>query len=398
VSIAGRALAYASIALEGLGLTRGRPLRGPLYAQVGISDACDHRCVMCPYHPPGEAEPGWMAGGRAEMMSVPTFERLLDELVALGTQRVDLVGRGEPMLHPAFVDMVRSAKRRGLAVSVTTNASRLTLERAHAMIEAGLDTLRISLNAGRRETYGKIHVTESPASYDATRERVAALMHARNAAAARTPHVTLSFTISRANFDELRDMVEAVATVGADAANFQHVIPSAPGTASLALASSEHARLIHELVPAAVARARELGVDTNLASFAATPPPGSEADVPVPCHVGSYFTVVLGNGAILPCCQTKSAVGHLEEGFGSVWRGDRYVAFRRAARGLPARSPELATCQCDRCYFRPHNLSIERMVHPLRAAEADGRGLIAVEQLLRMSRLDGVHRDGGRNR
>jgi MoaA/NifB/PqqE/SkfB family radical SAM enzyme len=396
VSVAGRVLAYASIALEGLGLTRGRPLRGPLYAQIGISDVCDHRCVMCPYHPPGDADPAWMAGGRAAMMPVEELERLLEDLAALGTQRVDFVGRGEPLLHPSFVDVMRSAKRRGFFVSVTTNGSRLTTERARAMIDARLDALRVSLNAGRRDTYGRIHVTETADSYDAVRARMAALTRMRREAGARLPHVTLSFTISVRNHDELRDMVDAVAAVGADAASFQHVIPNAAGGPRLDLDPSQHARLVHELVPAALDRARELRVDTNLASFAATSPPGSGSDPVVPCHAGSYFTVVLGNGAILPCCQTKSAVGHVEHGFRAVWRGERYAAFRRAARALPASSPELATCECDRCYFRPHNASIERMLHPWNAP--GHRGLIGVEQLLRMSRLDRDHPGGGRSR
>ena len=396
MSVAGRALAYASIALEGLGLTRGRPLRGPLYAQIGISDVCDHRCVMCPYHPPGEADPGWMAGGRAAMMPLTELERLLEDLAALGTQRVDFVGRGEPLLHPSFVDVMRSAKRRGFFVSVTTNGSRLTTERARAMIDAGLDALRVSLNAGRRDTYGRIHVTETADSYDAACARIATLTRMRREAASRLPHVTLSFTISVRNHGELHDMIEVVAAVGADAASFQHVIPSAAGGPPLELDPSQHARLVDELVPAALDRARELRVDTNLSSFAATAPPGSASDPVGPCHAGSYFTVVLGNGAILPCCQTKSAVGHVERGFRAVWRGERYAAFRRAARALPASSPELATCECDRCYFRPHNASIERMLHPWNASE--GRGLIGVEQLLRMSRLDRDHPGGGRSR
>ena len=371
-----------------------------LYAQVGISDVCDHRCVaMCPYHPPGKADPGWMAGRHPEMMAVATYERLLDDLVALGTQRVDLVGRGEPLLHPAFVDMLRSAKRRGLFVSVTTNASRLTNERARAMVDAGLDMLRVSLNAGRRETYEKIHVTESPESYDATRARVAALMRLRREAAASAPHVTPPLLYGQS--DQLRrDRGHGRGgrrRPGRDAASFQHVIPGPSGQRHPLLDPSAHTRLVRELVPAAVARSRALSVETNLASFAATALPGSAVDLPVSCHVGSYFTVVMGNGAILPCCQTKSAVGHVDGGFASAWRGERYVAFRRAARALPSPSPELATCECDRCYFRPHNLSIERVLHPLRADDREGRGLIAVRQLLRNRRLDDAHRDGGRD-
>jgi MoaA/NifB/PqqE/SkfB family radical SAM enzyme len=260
------------------------------------------------------------------------------------------------------------------------------------MVDLGVDWVRVSLNAGRPETYPKIHVTESPASYSQTRARVKALINERRLAGKKKPHVTLSFTVTALNCDELADMVEAIADVGADAGSFQHVIDPG-GPVRLALDDARYARLVEEQIPAARERAKALGVDTNLVSFAETPPPNrgpDEADAVVPCYVGSYFTVVLGNGAVMPCCQTRRPLGSIaEQSFADVWNGDGYRAFRRAARALPRPSPELATCECDRCYFRPHNLSVDRVLHPWHALRRRGhRGLIRADQLLRMSRLD----------
>jgi MoaA/NifB/PqqE/SkfB family radical SAM enzyme len=387
---AAKAVAYGALALQGWGLTGDRALRGPLYAQISICDPCDHRCMMCPYHPPdeptqldyfGEQQPG--------IMSEATFRRLVDDLAELGTPRVDLVGRGEPLLHPRAAELVAYAKARGLAVAVTSNGSRLGAALAEKLVATGLDWLRVSLNAGRAETYPRIHVTETAQSYLRTRERIAALTAERRRARAPAPHVTLSFTITALNVDELTDMVEAVAAVGADAGHFQHVIDPG-GPRPLALDDEQYARLLGAWIPAARERARALGIETNLSSFADTPAPdrcGPQAVVP--CYVGSYFTVVLGNGAVMPCCQTKRPLGSLEDGgFKRTWNADGYRAFRRAARALPRPSPELATCECDRCYFRPHNLSVHRVLHALRAARAESSGLIAVTQLVRMSRLD----------
>jgi MoaA/NifB/PqqE/SkfB family radical SAM enzyme len=386
--------AYAALALQGWGLTADRPLRGPLYAQVGISDPCDQRCVMCPYHPPEAAsreDQLPIFGGEAPgMMPWTRYEALLDDLGALGTKRVDLVGRGEPLLHPRAIEMMSLAKRRGMAVSLTTNGSTLTLERARAMVEMELDWVRVSLNAGRPETYPRIHVTESPEAYLATCARVAALTADRQRAGQAKPHVTLSFTISRINAGELAAMVEVVHRTGADAGSFQHVID--PGGAEpLALGDTEYERLLKEEIPFARERARALGVNHNLKSFAETLPPGrSGGEEPVPCYVGSYFAAVLGNGRVMPCCQTKRALGSLDAGgFASIWAGEPYRAFRRAARALPAKGAELETCECDRCYFRPHNLAVDRVLHPLRTLGKEARGgLVRVEQLIRMTRLD----------
>jgi len=66
-----------------------------------------------------------------------------------------------------------------------------------------------------------------------------------------------------------------------------------------------------------------------------------------------------------------------------------YAEFRRAARGLPTPSPALATCECDKCYFRPHNVTIHNALHPLsRIPVQNTEGLLSVDHLKRMSRLD----------
>lgn len=392
--VADKVLAYAALALQGWGLSGDRPLRGPLYAQIGVCDPCNQRCVMCPYHPPerpAAEELDYFGDRLPGLMPVATFQRLVDDLARLGTRRIDLVGRGEPLLHPRCVEMMRYAKRRGMAVSVTSNASRLTADVAAELVSVGVDWFRVSLDAGRAETYPRVHVSESLESYHGIRGRVASLTATRRRAGRRSPHVTLSFTISAVNCGELVEMVQTVADVGADAAHFQHVIDPG-GPTRLPLNDAEYATLRDDAIPAARSRARSLGVETNLGGFAATPPHGRGAtQASVPCYVGSYFAVVLGNGAVMPCCQTRRPLGRLEEGgFARVWKSRAYRAFRRAARALPRESPELATCECDRCYFRPHNLSVDRVLHPLRAASEapQSKGLIGPRQLLRMSRLD----------
>jgi MoaA/NifB/PqqE/SkfB family radical SAM enzyme len=380
MSAIGRLRQYAGAAINAAGLVE-RPLTGPLYAQVSICDPCDQRCIMCPYHPPSEARPDEFGGARPGVMSYPTFARLVDDFARLGTRQIDLVGRGEPLLNPRVIDMVGYARQRGLLVTMISNGSHLSAEMAAALVDRGLDRFRLSLDAGTADTYARIHVSETPASYAAIKANLRGLAAARK----KTPHLTVSFTISRANHRELCAMIEATAEMGADAAFFQHVLPLSAEGAAIVLSEDETRALAEIHIPAARARARALGVDTNLGAFAEQPRP--ERVPAVPCYVGSFFTAVLGNGNVMPCCQTRQAVGSLEEAsFAGVWTGERYAAFRRAARKLPQPSPALATCECDRCYFRPHNISVHNLLHPFSRLPA--AGTLSVDHLLRMSRLD----------
>ncbi|MDQ3034102.1 MAG: radical SAM protein [Myxococcota bacterium] len=383
-----RAGQLAGIAVTARGLTGDHAVRGPLYAQISVSDPCDHRCVMCCYHPPSETRPllEQFGGARPGVMELDTFDALVAELFDEGTRQIDLVGRGEPLLNPHVVEMVARAKRRGMTVTMISNGSRLGA-RASELVAAGLDRFRLSLDAGRPETYPLIHVSESAAAFTRVTEGLAALVRARGERPA--PHVSASFTINALNYRELVDMVDIVRSAGADAAHFQHVLPLTPEGSATVLDAAALEALRTDLVPAAIEQATVHGLDTNLRTFVASPATDVAGGGVVPCYVGSYFTVVLGNGHVMPCCQTQRPVGSLSEGgFSEVWNGARYREFRRAARNLPEPSPALETCECDRCYFRPHNVSVHNALHPLARIAERSEALLSVSHLLRMSRLD----------
>jgi MoaA/NifB/PqqE/SkfB family radical SAM enzyme len=384
--LAHRAGQYAGLAATALGIGDDLPWSGPLYAQLSVSDLCDHRCAMCPYHPP--SEPPTLApfgGTRPGLMSLETFTRLVDDLHALGTRRVDLVGRGEPLLNPRIAEMVAHAKSRGFTVTLISNGSQLDERLAGALLQGGLDRLRVSLDAASAESYALIHVGESARAFARIQDNLRRLARLRNG---RSTHITLSYTIGAANFRELPRMVALTRELGADAAHFQHVLLLSSDAEPLVLDAAARQELAGPLLSAAEQAATTLGLETNLASFAAWS--GDHEAGAVPCYVGSYFTVVLGNGQVMPCCQTERALGSLDDSsFTDIWRGQKYREFRRAARKLPERSPALDTCACDRCYFRPHNVSVHNLLHPLaRIPTQQPAALLSVDQLLRMSRSD----------
>lgn len=395
-----RALGLARLGLGASGVTRERPLGGPVYAQIGLSDACNHRCTMCGYHPPTEpsAPLGQFGFTKPGLLPLATFERVVDDLASLGTQQLDLVGRGEPLLHPDAVRAVRHAKSRGLVVTLTTNGSRLDAAIAEGLVDAGLDRLRVSLNAGRAETYPRIHANQDAAEFGrvvANARRLAELRRARRS----PPHVALAFAIGATNFRELVDMVERAAEVGADAAHFQHAVHMSY-TPDLALDDDAWRELVEARVPEAVRRARALGVETDLPALAASPPAYRAARTKgksaiVPCYVGHFFTLVLGNGNVMACCQTQEALGDVGvESFRSIWSGPRYRRMRALARKLPATASELSAYECDRCFFRPHNLTVHKFLHPLsRSAWTNDERTMPLAEYARLSRLERSHDD-----
>src|SRR5216684_4693044 len=210
---------YAMVAAGGLGLTGGRAPSGPLNAQIGISDPCNHECVFCWDHPPDDRANADTADRfgmvRAGVMALEQFERIVDDLYGMGTRRIDLIGRGEPLLNRAALDMVRYAKGRGMQLALVTNGSRLFEPIAKGLVAAGMDRVNVSLNAGTPETYPNIHVTETPKDYLKVKKNLRVLSDCKIAAGSDLPYISLSFVITSTNYFEIASMIEATHEVGA---------------------------------------------------------------------------------------------------------------------------------------------------------------------------------------
>jgi MoaA/NifB/PqqE/SkfB family radical SAM enzyme len=257
---------------------------------------------------------------------------------------------------------------------MTTNGSKLSERIAKGMVEAGMDRVHISLNAGTPETYPHIHVTETPANYLKVKKNLRMLADLKIAAGGQAPYLSLSFVISSKNYFEIAQMVEVTGEVGAQDAQFVHTVVH-DGTPDLALNEAQY-RELHEMLPAARAKAAALGVATNLERFTASTPAYMPSEMVgptvVPCYVGWYYTEILGNGTVLPCPQTTAPIGQLsaDRRLADVWASPEYTEFRSAAKALPAKSERLMTCECDNCMLRPRNLAIHNLLHPLSRIQA----------------------------
>lgn len=116
----------------------GRVPERPQRVIVEPTNACNLKCVYC---------------GNKDMLRRWTwlewglYQRLVDEMRELGIPRLTLHTIGEPTLHPRLPEMVALAKSAGLTVTLSTNGTLLTEERARALVESGPDILSLSIDA-----------------------------------------------------------------------------------------------------------------------------------------------------------------------------------------------------------------------------------------------------------
>src|SRR6201999_3340173 len=84
-------------------------------------------------------------------MSWELFRSIVDQVPDI--ERAVLHGVGEPMLVRNLPKMVCHLKERGTYVLFNTNGTVLNEKNGRALIEAGLDELRVSLDAATAKSY-----------------------------------------------------------------------------------------------------------------------------------------------------------------------------------------------------------------------------------------------------
>src|SRR5207302_4841188 len=119
------------------------PQHHPVCLYLETTNRCNLLCTTCPrtyeeLEPPAD-------------MSWELFTSIVDQIPHL--QRAVLHGVGEPMLVKSLPRMVRYLKDRGTYVLFNTNGTLLTERKGRELIAAGLDELRVSLDAAEPETF-----------------------------------------------------------------------------------------------------------------------------------------------------------------------------------------------------------------------------------------------------
>ncbi len=177
----------------------------PAYVVWEITLRCDQPCAHC----------GSRAGGpRSDEVSTEEALRIVDQLAAMGTREVVLIG-GEAYLHDGFLDITRALHNAGIRASMTTGGRGIDAELAKAMKSAGMHTVSVSVD-GLEKSHDLIRRAKS-SFQSATR----ALEHLRAAGI----HIAANTHINRVNRDDLEALYDHLKTLGIRAWQVQITAP-----------------------------------------------------------------------------------------------------------------------------------------------------------------------------
>lgn len=135
------------------------PLNTPYSVNIEPSSRCNIKCVYC-VHSLTSTElknQGYSDNYLGANMKPETFQLLLDQLCAFPDKirSITFGGVGEPLMHPKLAEMVGKIKESNVTdrINLITNGLLLSKRRSAELVEAGLSSIKISLQGIDAQAY-----------------------------------------------------------------------------------------------------------------------------------------------------------------------------------------------------------------------------------------------------
>ncbi|MCX6077373.1 MAG: radical SAM protein [Campylobacterales bacterium] len=114
-----------------------------------VNNTCNHKCFFC---------------ANEKMTRDKSFiddklaKRIMQESFEAGSRDITFYATGEPLIFPLLDEYIKFAKQIGYEyVFLTSNGALSTTSKMKDIIDAGLDSIKFSVNAGTRKSYKQVH-------------------------------------------------------------------------------------------------------------------------------------------------------------------------------------------------------------------------------------------------
>src|SRR6185436_3645860 len=185
--------------------------RLPVCIYLETTNRCNLLCTTCP-RTYAELEP-------PADMSWALFTSIVDQIPNLA--RAVLHGVGEPMLVKNLPRMVRYLKDRGTYVLFNTNGTVLNDKNGRALIAAGLDELRVSLDAATAQSYLAVRGKDY---FNRILRNVRAFRNLQEREGSDRPRVSAWLTGLKETIAELPAFVKVAADIGVKEVYLQRLV------------------------------------------------------------------------------------------------------------------------------------------------------------------------------
>jgi len=305
----------------------------PKTLYLETTNRCNLRCKGCiQYRGSWEAE---------RDLTLDDVAMITDQLPEL--ERIVLHGIGEPLLNKDLPEIIRHLKKRHIHVLFNSNGILLNQQRQDELIRAGLDEIRISIDAATSEGYRAIR---NSADFDRLLDNLQRFTATLAGCHGNRPRISLWFLGTRKNITELPGLIKIAADVGVPEVYLQRLVyfqdDAGYGVARQDNTLVEAERRTSDLILESQDLADRLGV--SLKASGGTTPFASlrgQDHALAPwrkCYRPQTLAYITANGNVLPCCISPFAtidydaivLGNVfDEPLTEIWGGPKYQNFRQ---------------------------------------------------------------------
>ncbi len=313
----------------------------PYYVQFEVTTHCNLACYMCV---------------RNEVIKHPRhlafddFQRTLDQIKA---PKLTLSGAGEPLLNPDLGKMIAHAKSLGTSVMIPTNGTLLRRPAlAQAIVDGGLNVLKVSIDAATPQTYQAIRRQDC---FDKIIEGIELLDTLKQEKGRRFPELRFDVVILKENYREIPDIVRLAHRLRIRTVFFRALQTKGIGAErEETIGKDVDFDELYRCVQRGIKAAAELHVKTNLKDVARDFRIYKSIYVKQDAAMSRHICLlpwlqcfISVKGEVSPCCATFtnesfSAGNVFSQDFESVWNGARMREIRRLFK---SRQNPFAVCR-----------------------------------------------------
>lgn len=156
---------------------------------VETTSHCNLDCGMCVRH-------GWQEP--FGHMPLARFERLVEGLPVVRAETLTLAfsGFGEPLVHPAWQEMMRLTRSRQLRVELITNGLLIDEEVARTLVDLGVAQITVSVDGGDQAAYARMRGVPADGALAAVHHLLEARRHTRRLVAIGVAAVATCSTVA----------------------------------------------------------------------------------------------------------------------------------------------------------------------------------------------------------
>ena len=244
---------------------------------------------------------------------------------------------GEPFLYQELPDVIAYSKARGYGVAVMTNGCLVTKEKAQKVSDLGISDIQVSLE-GPPALHASIR---GRGSFRSAAKGVEYLVAAGS-------KVSANVTLSRLNFDKIKETIEVAKATGFHRIGFSRMVPCGRGKSMLTqfLTPQELKSAYQEILSANTPAFDVVSGDPLAGTLSETPPPSGCNLTLSGCSAGFSGVTVTSDGSVMPCRRIGLVAGSLKKkSLRAIWASSRLL--------WQLRRRESYTGKCGQCSLWP---------------------------------------------